>query len=278
MYKFKLSNGICIPKIGFGTWKAPKEEITVEAVKEAIKAGYTHIDCAAFYGNEEFVGQGIIESKANREDLFIVSKVWNSIGTYDETIAAFNKTISDLKVDYLDLYLIHWPNPIMHRGNHIERNREVYRALETLYNQGKVKAIGVSNFKASHLEELFKTAVIKPMVNQIQYHISVTQEETREFCKKHNIIVEGYTPLAKGAVFNLDILKDLSKKYDVSIARLCLKYSIQSNVIPLCKSVTTERIIDNLKMDFVITDEDMLAIDNISDLADCYIDADTTEF
>lgn len=278
MNNIRLNNGTYIPEIGFGTWKAPKEEITIDAVKEAINAGYTHIDCAAIYGNEKFVGEGIKQSKANREDLFIVSKVWNENGTYEDTINAFNKTISDLNVDYLDLYLIHWPNPIKYRNNHIERNKEVWRALETLYNEGKVKAIGVSNFKPTHIEELLKSATIKPMVNQIQFHISVTQKETREYCKKHNIIVEGYTPLAKGGVFNIDTLKELANKYNVSIARLCLKYSIQSNVIPLCKSVTVERIKDNIKMDFIISDEDMNIIDNINDLSNNYIDSDTTDF
>lgn len=273
-----LLNGITIPEIGFGTWKAPTGKVTIEAVKTAIECGYTHIDCAAIYGNEKEVGLGIKESNADRKNLFITSKLWNDVRGYQETIDAFNQTLNDLQLDYLDLYLIHWPRPVKYHDNYIEKNIESWKAMEDLYKQGKVRAIGVSNFKIHHMEEIMKNCEIKPMVNQIEFHPSCLEKEIRDFCKKENIIVTGYSPLANGKVFECKELVEFSEKYGVSIAQLCIKYALQHNVIPLVKSVTKERIKANLNLNFTITDKDMEKIDKITTCGGSYKDSDNISF
>ncbi len=273
-----LLNGITIPEIGFGTWKAPTGKVTIEAVKTAIECGYTHIDCAAIYGNEKEVGLGIKESNADRKSLFITSKLWNDVRGYQETIDAFNQTLNDLQLDYLDLYLIHWPRPVKYHDNYIEKNIESWKAMEDLYKQGKVRAIGVSNFKIHHMEEIMKNCEIKPMVNQIEFHPSCLEKEIRDFCKKENIIVTGYSPLANGKVFECKELVEFSEKYGVSIAQLCIKYALQHNVIPLVKSVTKERIKANLNLNFTITDKDMEKIDKITTCGGSYKDSDNISF
>ena len=278
MKNIALYNEILMPEIGFGTWKAPTGEVTVEAVKAAIECGYTHIDCAAIYGNEKEVGLGIKESNADRKDLFITSKLWNDVRGYQETIDAFNQTLSDLQLDYLDLYLIHWPRPVKYHDNYIEKNIESWKAMEDLYKQGKVKAIGVSNFKIHHMEEIIENCEIKPMVNQIEFHPSCLEKEIRDFCKKENIVVTGYSPLANGKVFECKELVEFSEKYGVSIAQLCIRYALQHDVIPLVKSVTKERIKANLNVNFVISDEDMEKIDKITTCGGSYKDSDDISF
>ena len=278
MKNIELYNGILMPEIGFGTLKAPTGKVTVEAVKTAIECGYTHIDCAAIYGNEKEVGLGIKESNVDRKNLFITSKLWNDIRGYQETIDAFNKTLDDLQLDYLDLYLIHWPRPVKYHDNYIEKNIESWKAMEDLYKQGKIKAIGVSNFKIHHMEEIMENCEIKPMVNQIEFHPSCLEKEIRDFCKKENIVVTGYSPLANGKVFECKELVEFSEKYGVSIAQLCIKYALQHNVIPLVKSVTKERIKANLNVNFVISDEDMEKIDKITTCGGSYKDSDNISF
>lgn len=278
MKNIALYNGILMPEIGFGTWKAPTGEVTVEAVKAAIECGYTHINCAAIYGNEKEVGLGIKESNVDRKDLFITSKLWNDVRGYQETIDAFNQTLSDLQLDYLDLYLIHWPRPVKYHDNYIEKNIESWKAMEDLYKQGKIKAIGVSNFKVHHMEEIIENCGIKPMVNQIEFHPSCLEKEIRDFCKKENIVVTGYSPLANGKVFECKELVEFSEKYGVSIAQLCIRYALQHDVIPLVKSVTKERIKANLNINFVISDEDMEKIDKITTCGGSYKDSDDISF
>lgn len=278
MKNIALYNGILMSEIGFGTWKAPTGEVTVEAVKAAIECGYTHIDCAAIYGNEKEVGLGIKESNVDRKTLFITSKLWNDVRGYQETIDAFNQTLNDLQLDYLDLYLIHWPRPVKYHDNYIEKNIESWKAMEDLYKQGKIKAIGVSNFKVHHMEEIMKNCEIKPMVNQIEFHPSCLEKEIRDFCKKENIVVTGYSPLANGKVFECKELVEFSEKYGVSIAQLCIRYALQHNVIPLVKSVTKERIKANLNVNFVISDEDMEKIDKITTCGGSYKDSDNISF
>ena len=278
MKNIELYNGILMPEIGFGTWKAPTGKVTVEAVKTAIECGYTHIDCAAIYGNEKEVGLGIKESNVDRKNLFITSKLWNDIRGYQETIDAFNKTLDDLQLDYLDLYLIHWPRPVKYHDNYIEKNIESWKAMEDLYKQGKIKAIGVSNFKIHHMEEIMENCEIKPMVNQIEFHPSCLEKEIRDFCKKENIVVTGYSPLANGKVFECKELVEFSEKYGVSIAQLCIRYALQHDVIPLVKSVTKERIKANLNVNFVISDEDMEKIDKITTCGGSYKDSDNISF
>ena len=252
----KLSNGVDIPSIGFGTYKLGEEQEVRDKVKLALKLGYRQIDTASFYGNEEGVGKGIAESGVDRKDIFLVTKLWNDDHGYEETINAFNKSIKRLGVDYLDLYLIHWPNKL---------NSETWRAFEDLYKEGKVRAIGVCNFKIGHLEELKKTAKIMPMVNQIEIHPCKTQKETIEYCNENNIQVVAWGPIMRGKIFSLPLMLELSEKYNKSIAQITLRWHIQNGVIPIPKSSNEERIKANLDIfDFNISSEDIKKIDELN--------------
>lgn len=262
---FELSNGVKIPSVGFGSWQSPEGAVTEEAIRLALVNGYRHIDAAAIYGNEISVGKGIKASKVSREDIFITGKLWNDEHGYETTMKAFEKTISDLQVDYLDLYLIHWPNPKKFRDCYVQKNIETWKAFEQLYKDGKVRAIGVSNFFPHHIEEMLPSIEIMPMVNQIEFHPSCLKEETREYCKKNNIIVEGYSPLANGRVFKVVELNDIAAKYNKSLSQLVIRWCLQNDVLPLPKSVTPERIIDNFDVyDFEISEDDMKYINNIT--------------
>ena len=252
----KLHNGVEMPMLGFGTFKVEDGAQTVEAVKNALQTGYRHIDCAAVYGNEDSVGRGIIESGVAREDIFITSKVWNSEQGYEKTLAAFEKTISDLQVDYLDLYLIHWPKPL---------NNETWKALEELYNAGKVRAIGVSNFKQHHLEDLMANATIMPMVNQVEYHPRLAQSELLAFCEAHNIAVEAWGPLMQGQIFEVELMKEMAAKYNRSVTQIVLRWDLQNGVITIPKSIKAHRIEENSKIfDFELSAEDMAAINALN--------------
>ncbi|MDN5303939.1 MAG: methylglyoxal/glyoxal reductase [Fusobacteriaceae bacterium] len=244
-----LNNGVKIPKIGFGTFKVENGNDTINSVKKALEVGYRHIDTAAIYGNEEGVGIAIKESGVPREEIFLVSKVWNSEQGYDTTIKAFEESLKRLQTDYLDMYLIHWAKP---------KNRETWKALETLYKEGKIKAIGVSNFEIHHLEDLLEVAEIIPVVNQVELHPQFPQEELREYCKKHNIAIEAWGPLMQGKIFEIPLMKELSIKYNKSIAQIALRWHYQQDIITIPKSIKPERIESNIDIfDFAISAEDM---------------------
>ncbi|MSA02022.1 aldo/keto reductase [Lactonifactor sp. BIOML-A3] len=263
---FILKNGVKIPCVGFGTWQTPDGETAVMAVSEAIKTGYRHIDTAACYGNEVGVGQGIKASGIEREKLFVTSKVWNTERGYEKTIAAFEKTLSDLGLDYLDLYLIHWPASSSQYDNWEEINVETWRAMTELYKAGRIKAIGVSNFLPHHLEALMKTEV-PPMVNQIEFHPGQMQTETIQYCRENDILVEAWSPLGTGRMLNNETLKSIVDKYEKSVAQLCIRWCLQNNILPLPKSVTPARIKENTAVfDFAITEKDM---DTINAMAYC---------
>ncbi|MDO4544582.1 MAG: aldo/keto reductase [Bacillota bacterium] len=257
---FKLNNGYEIPCVGFGTWQTPDGKTAIESVKYAIEAGYRHIDTAAVYGNEVGVGKGIRESGISRGELFVTSKVWNENRGYHRTLAAFEKTLVDLQTDYLDLYLIHWPASKKRFKNWEEINLETWRAMAELYKAGRIKAIGVSNFLPHHLKALMKTEV-KPMVNQIEFHPGQMQEETVSFCRENDIVVEAWSPLGTGRMLTDPQLQKIAAKYGKSVAQLCVRWCLQNHILPLPKSVTPNRIIENTEIfDFIISDDDMKEI------------------
>ena len=257
---FVLSNGYPIPCVGFGTWQTPDGDIATNAVKCAIQSGYRHIAAAAVYGNEVSVGKGIAEAGVPREELFITSKVWNTERGYEKTLAAFEKTLADLGLDYLDLYLIHWPASHHQFENWDELNLGTWKAMTELYKAGCVKAIGVSNFLPHHLESLLKTEV-KPMVNQIEFHPGLMQSEVVEFCRSHGMLIEAYSPLGTGRMLTNATLMAIAAKYNKSVAHVCIRWVLQNGVLPLPKSITPSRIEDNTNVfDFVLSDEDMATI------------------
>lgn len=261
MRRLKLYNGIEISEIGFGTWHIKDEKELEFSIKTAVENGYTHIDTASKYKNEELIGNTIEKYNIPREKLFITSKLWNEDKGYDNTIKAFQETLDRLKTDYLDLYLIHWP---MTADNWEELNAETWRAFEDLYKMGKVKAIGVSNFMIQHMESLRKTANIFPMVDQIEFHPGMMQKEILEYCRNNNIVVEAWSPLGSGRMLDNEDLKRIADKYKKSVAQICVRWCVQNNVIPLPKSTHLERIKDNIDIyDFIISDEDMEYINNM---------------
>lgn len=279
MKTFKLHNGVSIPSIGYGTWRTRPAEVCEKAVKEAIACGYTHIDGAAVYKNEDSVGKAIKEANIKREDLFVTSKVWNDMRGYEKTKEAFYTSLEKLGLDYLDLYLIHWPNPIAFRDKMEEMNAETWRAMEDLYLEGKIKAIGVSNFKIHHLKSLMKSARIKPMVNQIECTIGFMQQDVIDYCIKNDIVVEGWSPLGSGRLFTSEEMKPFALKYNKTVAQITLRYLLQKNVLPLPKSTNVDRMKENLDIfDFVIEEEDMKKLDTLPIEINSGNDPDTVEF
>lgn len=256
----ELLNGVKIPCVGFGTWQIEGSAAELAAA-EAIRAGYRHIDTASAYGNEEFIGSGIKRSGIAREELFLTTKLWNNIRTYDETIAACEHSLSLLGTDYLDLLLIHWPNPLKFRACWKERNAELWRAMETLFRDGKVRAVGVSNFCARHLDALMETAEISPCVNQIRLCPGDVDEETISACTSKGILIEGYSVLGTGKALSSEPLAKIAEKYGVSVPQLCIRWCLQNGFVPLARSVSPEHIKQNLDVfGFDIEPADMVAL------------------
>ena len=276
---YTLSNGVGIPCIGFGTWQTPDGDVAVRSVAAAIEAGYRHIDTAQAYGNEESVGKGIRESGIDRKDLFVTTKLWNSNHSYKLTMRTFEESMNKLGLDYLDLFLIHWPNPIAFRDHWQEANAESWKAMEELYEAGKIRAIGVSNFRPHHIEEILKTAKVAPMVNQIRLCPGDTQDKTVDWCREHGMVLEAYSPLGIGQIFEVPEMQKLAEKYHRSIAQVCIRWSLQRGYLPLPKSVTPSRIQENLKVfDFELSNEDVQLIADLKGCVGYASDPDRTNF
>lgn len=257
----KLSNGIGLPCLGFGTWQTPEGEVARNSVRTALECGYRHIDTAAAYGNEEDVGRGIKESGVPREQIFLTTKHWITARGYTKTIAAVEESLKRLGVDYLDLYLIHWPCAEKYSADWKRVNAGTWRGFEKMYRDGKIRAIGLSNFLPEHILALEETAEIKPMVNQIEFHPGYYQPELVNWCQAHGIAVEAWSPLGCGAVLASPILAKLAAKYGKSTAQICIRFALQSGVVPMPKSTHAERIADNLKVfDFELSETDMITI------------------
>ncbi|MFJ7851643.1 aldo/keto reductase [Peribacillus frigoritolerans] len=256
-----LHNGVKMPWFGLGVFKVEEGPELVNAVKVAIKHGYRSIDTAAIYENEEGVGQGIREglkeAGISREDLFVTSKVWNADLGYESTIAAYEKSLQKLGLEYLDLYLIHWP---------VEgKYKEAWRALETLYKEGKVKAIGVSNFQIHHLKDLMEDAEVKPMLNQVECHPRLTQKEVQAFCKEQGIQLEAWSPLMQGELLDNEVLQAIATKHGKSVAQVILRWDLQNGIVTIPKSTKEHRIVENSTVfDFELTEEEMNQIDGLN--------------
>jgi len=252
-----LNNGVKMPIMGLGVFKVEDGNVVTEAVKAAIQNGYRSIDTASFYDNEAGVGKGIKESGVPREDLFITTKVWNSDHGYENTLKAFDISLEKLGLEYLDLYLIHWPV----RGKYVE----TWKALEKLYHEGKVKAIGVSNFNIHHLEDILREGEVKPVINQVEYHPHLTQVELREFCEREGIQLEAWSPLKKGELLGDPVIQRLAEKHQKTPAQIILRWDIQNNVLTIPKSIKEHRIIENADIfDFSLEEEDMQEINGLN--------------
>lgn len=253
---FTLNNGIEMPYLGLGVYLSEDGQEVVNMVKWALEAGYRHIDTASVYDNEAGVGQGVEESPVSREDIFMVSKVWNSEQGYDSTLKAFDDSLDRLKMDYLDLYLVHWPVA--------GKYKDTWKALERLYREKRIRSIGVSNFMQHHLEELLKSAEIVPMVNQMEFHPFLVQQDLMDFCKTNHIQYEAWAPMMQGRIFGMDSFQELAAKYHKSIAQIVLRWDLQKGVITIPKSSKRERIVGNADIfDFELSEEDVAYLDRL---------------
>lgn len=259
-----LNNGVKIPAIGLGTWQVADGEEGYSSCLAALRAGYRHIDTAYAYGNEPSVARAIADSGIAREEIFITTKLPADIKDYDGTRAHFEASLKNLGTDYLDLYLIHAPWPWSDVGSDCTSgNIAAWRAMIDLYEEGRVRAIGVSNFHAKDIEALIEATGFVPAVNQIRFFIGNTQNEIYNYCRERGILVEAYSPLATGAIVEHGDLTGIAQKYSVSVARLCIRYCIEKGTLPLPKSVNKERIRENLLVDFEISREDMKYLDSL---------------
>ncbi|MGE7835012.1 aldo/keto reductase [Viridibacillus arvi] len=270
-----LNNGIKMPVLGYGVFRVENGAELAEAVKRAIKKGYRSIDTAQIYGNEEMVGQGINEAIAEglvtREELFITSKVWNAGLNYEAALAAYDDSLSKMGLDYLDLYLIHWPGH--------DQYLDAYKALETIYKEGRVRSIGVSNFQVHHLENLLKETEIKPVINQIEFHPRLTQQEVRNYCTEHDIQVEAWSPLMNGELLKDETIQSIAAKHNKTAAQIVLKWDLQHQVVTIPKTMTESRMEENINVfDFELTTEEMAQIDGLNENFRCGPNPDEFNF
>ncbi|MDY5653723.1 MAG: aldo/keto reductase [Erysipelotrichaceae bacterium] len=244
----KLLNNIEIPMLGYGTYKTAADEEGLQMIKDAIKAGYRHIDTAQGYKNEHLVGQAIRESGIPRNQFFVTTKVWNDNQGYDKTKESIEESLNKLNIDYIDLLLIHWPIPQGKNDEWKKLNQETWKAMEEYYDAGLIKAIGVSNFLEHHLNNLLESARIMPMVNQLEIHPYYQQQSTVKFCQDKGIIVESWGPLMRGKAFKDPKLIELAQRNNISVAQFCIRYCLDRNIVTLQKSSKFERMIDNARV------------------------------
>ncbi|KRM10168.1 aldo/keto reductase [Paucilactobacillus suebicus] len=265
---FELPNGLQIPKVGFGTWQISGGKTAYDAVSNAIEVGYRHIDTAQAYNNESSVGKAVRDSGINREEIFVTSKLPAQIKTYDGALSAFDKTLNNLGLDYLDLYLIHAPWPWSQIGtDHDRDNVETWRAMEKILSSGRAKSIGVSNFNVHDLKNILENSTVAPMVDQIQYYVGYTEPKITSFSEENGILLEAYSPLATGDLVNNDQIKAMAAKYGVSVPQLALRFCIENGVLPLPKATGTAHIESNAELNFSISSADMKILNDLPDTA-----------
>ncbi|MBM6803835.1 aldo/keto reductase [Mediterraneibacter glycyrrhizinilyticus] len=245
--RYVLNNGVEIPAVAFGTYKAADGK-SADVIRAAIGAGYRYFDTASFYGTETYLAEAIRESGIPRREFFIASKLWKDEMGYENVKSAFERTLNNLRTDYLDLYLIHWPLPEPGYKEWRQLDKETWRAMEELYEAGKIRAIGLSNFLPHHIENILKDCRVRPAVDQIEYHPGYSQEAVVNYCRERGILVQAWSPIGRSRVLDEPLVKELAAKYDVSPAQICLKFAVQRNIIPLPKSSSEDRMRENLDL------------------------------
>lgn len=257
MKHYILNNGVEIPAVAFGTYKAADGK-SADVIRTAIEAGYRYFDTASFYGTETYLAEAVRESGIARDEIFIASKLWKTEMGYDNVKSAFRRTLNNLKTDYLDLYLIHWPLPEPGYKDWKQLDKETWKAMEELVREGKIRAIGLSNFLPHHIENILEDCTVKPAVDQIEYHPGYSQEAVVQYCKERDILVQAWSPIGRQRVLTEPLVQELAGKYGVSPAKICLKFAVQRGIIPLPKSSSMERMKENLDLwSFEMDEEDI---------------------
>jgi len=267
---FTLSNGVAIPKLGLGTWFI-RDASAGQAIKDAVKIGYRHIDTAQAYGNEKGVGEGARACGLRREEIFVTTKLAAEVKSYESAVASIDGSLQKMGLDYADLMIIHSPQPWAKFGGEerfFEGNREAWRALEDAYKAGKLRAIGVSNFQKKDIDNILASCSVAPMVNQILAHVSNTPQELIQYCQDKGLLVEAYSPIGHGELLKNEALAEMANKYGVSLPRLCIRYTLQLDLLPLPKTANPEHMKDNADVDFVIAEEDMERLKNMERIKD----------
>ena len=276
---YTLNNGVKIPVVGFGTWQTPDGEVAEKSVLAALNSGYRHIDTAAAYGNEESVGRAIKKSGIRRDELFVTTKLWNSDHGYENTKKAIDTSLMKLGLDYLDLYLIHWPNPVAMRDNWAELNSESWQAMEEAQKAGKIRAIGVSNFRKHHLDALLENADVIPAVNQIYLNPSDLESDVRKENDKHQILSEAYSPLGTGDLLGNELVNKLAQEHGKSPAQILIRWSLEHGFLPLPKAVHEEYIKANGQVfDFSLSADEMKLLDGLEGKGNSALDPDQANF